>query len=106
MEFKRQARDRTKRIMYKGDIISVLLEKVLFTGVITKVERFGRDNFPELHIQAISSDWKGEKLVVESKKLIFNEYKNSRILEPQLLRSDSTVYQKALELREKITPNR
>lgn len=98
MKFKREARDRAQVRLEEGDILQVNSDTI---AVVAKVVRHGREQFPDLQVTTITTDFLGKKVTTRRATYQAEAYKQSRRLDPSTLRDDVPKYQKAKELREK-----
>jgi len=106
MKFKKRARDRTQAVLNEGDIIQVDGDTV---AVIRKIVHFGRDQFPDLQVTEIKTDFLGKLVKMQRATYNVEQYHTYRCLDPNMLRDDAAKFAKAKELRQKILsekPNR
>lgn len=98
MKFKRQARDRTQKQIEEGDILT----SGDTLALVRKIIRFGREEFPELKVTTVNTDFLGRNIKLGHTTYTVNEYKRTRLLRPELLRDDVPKYKKVKELRETV----
>lgn len=100
MKFKKVARDRKSKLFERGDI-------VLFrdgddssaVGVVRRVVRRGRDQFPAIELLKIEDNYRGEVTGTSKRLVDVDTYKESVVLNPSLLRDDVGRYRRAKELQ-------
>ena len=102
MNFKRQARDKTNQIITEGDILQLVDTNI---AVVQRVVRFGREQFPELHVTLISTDFLGKNISTTKEALTSQTYRRCRKLDPVMLRDDVPKHAKAKNLRESAITN-
>ena len=97
MKFRREARDKTQAKLEEGDILQVDGDTL---AVVTKIIRFGREQFPDLKVTKVISDFTGRKVTVENATFNAEMYRTFRRLDPSLLRDDVPRYARAKEERQ------
>jgi len=98
MKFKKIAKDKRGMILQEGDVIQRLVNEEYVDSVVNKIRQPVREQFPEIEVIDVTTDWKGNGLDIIRKTLDINEYKNCRVLPTKYLRDDVPKFMKLKEL--------
>lgn len=97
MKYKKIAKDKTGIILQEGDVIQLNNGKVV-EAAINKILQPVREQFPELEVVTVSTDWKGNGIDVKKLTLQIHEYKTCKMLPITALRDDVPKYKKLKEI--------
>lgn len=97
MKAKRHARDRKRKIIEEGDIIQV---DGSILAVVKKVINYGREEFPDLAVTELTTNFVGHVMSESEEIYFFEQYKKTTILNPNMLREEVEKFHRALYLRE------
>ena len=102
MKMRKIAKDTKGKVLEEGDIILLHEENdTPLVCVIRKMHQPTRDEFPELRVTKITTDWRGQNVTVDRVTLVFDQYKICHVIPPENLRDDVPVFVKAKEIHDK-----
>lgn len=106
MKFRKIAKDRSGTILQEGDIIQLFHDTGNITeAVIDKIHQPIREEFPELTVVEVTSDWRGISVDTKRRTLDILQYKTCNILTNNNLRDDVPRFKKLKEIAEKSASN-
>jgi hypothetical protein len=110
MKFAKIAKDTTGRVLEEGDILLYQNDKGnSTTGVIDKILQRSRDQFPNVQVKTVTTDWRGANIKVQRSTIAVEAYKIGRVVQPGALRDDVPSNTKIKEIQQEImakTPNK
>lgn len=106
MKFAKIAKDITGKVIEEGDILFYWLDNHTTWGVVNRIVPRGRDQFPDLEMKHVSSDWKGQNLKVHRYTINAENYHRRRVLHETSLRDDVPSFARLKELRKTIMSKR
>ena len=100
MKFKRIAKDKKGKILQEGDVITYKRDDVI-ESVIEKIVRVSREEYPDMEVSEVITDWKGNVQSIRKNTLTHDLYRNCVLVHPSFLSGDSPKFQKLRQLSEK-----
>jgi len=97
MKYKKIAKDSTGKILQEGDIVQLHNENPV-EAAITKISQPVREQFPELEVVVVTTDWKGTGINVKKQTLDIHKYKTCTLLPVTHLRDDVPKFKKLKEV--------
>lgn len=106
MKFRKLAKDKNGTILQEGDIIQLFHDTGNITeAVVDKIHQPIREEFPELAVLEVASDWRGIEFDINRKNLNITQYKTCNILPNHKLRDDVPRFKILKEISEKSASN-
>lgn len=99
MKYKKIAKDKKGTILQEGDIIQFKRDDII-PCVIDKIIQRSRDEYPELEVFEVTTDWKGGNVNTKKNVLTQEMYRNCVLVHSNLL-SDSIQHTKLKMLAKK-----
>jgi len=100
MKYKKIAKDTNGNILQEGDVIQLHNGNIV-EAAINKITQPVREQFPELEVVIVTTDWKGTGIDVKKQTLDIHAYKTCSLLPLKHLRDDVPKFKKLKEVAEK-----
>lgn len=102
MKFQKKARDITGALLEEGDIILLSENGNTVSAVVATIRRSARDEYPNVEIKKVSTNWLGKVTGVKKEVIGVDKYKKSRKIQPASLRDDVYAHERIKEIREEV----
>lgn len=102
MKFAKIAKDTEGKVLEEGDVLVYKNNGDLVHAVIDKIVQRNRDQFPNVQVLNVTSDWRGNNVKVQRSTLTVEAYKVGRVLNASLLRDDVPVNVKVKEVQQSV----
>lgn len=99
MKFAKIAKDTAGKVLEEGDVLVYKNNDETVHAVIDKIIQRNRDQFPNVQVLNVTSDWRGNNVKVKRSTLSVEAYKVGRVLNAKLLRDDVPVNAKVKEIQ-------